>query len=775
MRLNKQILILFFGLYYGLLFGQECNINITGSVVDLGTGKGLGLVHVHVQELELEQISDSTGKFVFSGVCPGKYHFSFSHIGCESYDLFLVIDQDTMIEVQMDHSFHVSKGVAVKGKHTNHSIQRVELIGEKAIEENPNANLGSMIEGVTGVSTLKNGNAIAKPVVHGLYGNRITILNHGIAQAGQQWGNDHSPEIDPQSANRISVIKGVSALQYPGSNLGSVILIQSKKIVPEPHLHGKVGYFFESNGLSNGTHLQLQKGAPFLSWRLNISAKQSGDRKTPDYFLTNTGQKELNASLQLEKRWSQRSFGEFYISSYNTELGVLRGSHIGNLTDLNEAFDRTIPFFTQNEFSYTIASPKQVVHHHLLKVHQKFYITDSLSLDLTYAAQLNNRKEFDVRRGGRSDLPALSLRQLNQYAAAQIEKELKADWKLIGGIQFNYIDNTNNAETGIIPLIPDYISFKNSAYFLVKKKRKRSLLEMGARYDHVQQNVATISQTLPREILRYANQFHNWSSSLDWSLPLGAHKELVSNIGLAMRNPAINELYSGGLHQGVSGIELGNPDLKSERSVKGTVALNGDIREKWFFELLGYYQQIGNYVYLQPQNQFQLTIRGAFPVFKYEQTDAQLYGADASILRQISTSWSAKFKYSYLRGDDLSNKTPLIFMPSNNVGLDLVYELPKHIEIGKSELENTAISVTNRYVFKQSHLNIEQDFIAAPDAYFLLGLKASTNAQWSKSRLHFFVKVSNALNTNYRDYLNRLRYFADDMGINITLGGNLKF
>ncbi len=99
-------------------------------------------------------------------------------------------------------------------------------------------------------------------------------------------------------------------------------------------------------------------------------------------------------------------------------------------------------------------------------------------------------------------------------------------------------------------------------------------------------------------------------------------------------------------------------------------------------------------------------------------------------------------------------------MPSNNAGLDLVYELPKHIEIGKSELENTAISVTNRYVFKQSHLNIDQDFIAAPDAYFLLGLKASTNAQWSKSRLHFFVKVSNALNTNYRDYLNRFALFC---------------
>jgi len=757
------------------MWGQTCDYSVNGLVQDLGTGKGLAQVHIHLQEVEKEQITDSNGRFTFKSICAGKYHLSFNHIGCEAYDLYLVVNQDTTIVVQMDHSFHVSKGVAIKGKAKPNTIQRSEILGEREIEENPDENLGNMLEGITGVSTLKNGSSIAKPVVHGLYGNRITILNNGIAQAGQQWGNDHSPEIDPQSANRITVIKGVSALQYPGSNLGSVILIEPKKIGKEPHVHGKAGYFFESNGLGNGVHLQLQKGAKQLAWRLNVSAKKSGDKNTPDYFLTNTGNQELNASLQLEKQWSPKSFGALYVSTYNTELGVLRGSHIGNLTDLTQAFAQDVPFFTEDQFSYELASPKQKVQHHLVKMHQKFYLSDSLRLDFTYGGQLNSRKEFDVRRGGRSDKPALSLVQISHYGEAKLARVFQRHWRLTAGTQFNFVDNTNDSETGILPLIPDYITTKYSAFLLVKKKKQHNLFELGARYDQVSQRVASISLTLPREILRFNNQFSNWSSSLGWSHPVGEHMELVSNVGLAMRNPAVNELYSGGLHQGVSGIELGNINLESERSVKGTLAFNGDINEQWFFELLGYYQRIGNYIYLQPQNQFQLTIRGAFPVFQYEQTDAQLYGADVSLYRQINTAWSAKLKYSYLRGDDLSNQLPLIYMPANNAALDVTYELANHIELGKSELENTTLSLNNRYVFKQNHLNLAQDFVAVPEAYFLLGLKAATDVQWSKTRLHLFVKVSNVLNSSYRDYLNRLRYFADDLGINLTIGANLKF
>lgn len=771
----RVILVFFIVLLCKQGGAQECKLQVQGIVKDLHTGNGLADVHIYVRELESEQITDSTGRFNFDKLCSGEYHLSFSHIGCESHVLFLEIKNDTNIMVHMGHSFHVSKGVAVKGNQKEGLAQRVTVLSEREIEDQSNNNLGNLLEGVTGVSTLKNGNSISKPVVHGLYGNRVTILNHGVAQAGQQWGNDHSPEIDPQSANRIRVIKGVSALQYPGSNLGSVILIESKRIKKEPHLHGKMGYYYESNGRGNGLNLQLQKGAKPLSWRLNISAQKNGDRRAPEYFLKNTGTQALNGSLQLERAWSPNSFGDIYISTYNTQLGVLRGSHIGNITDLNEAFNRDVPFFTEDEFSYDLGSPQQQVHHHLLKMHQKFYMPDSLTLELTYASQLNQRKEFDVRRGGRSILPALSLTQLNHFAEIKIEKEFKANLELISGGQYNYTNNTNDPETGIIPLIPDFISSKGSLFFISRKIVAASEFELGGRYDYVQQNVAQISQTIPRQILRFNNEFHNWRTSAGWSHPIGEHMEIGSNLGLAMRNPEVNELYSGGLHQGVSGIELGNPNMESERSLKGTLVFNGDINEKWFFELLGYYQHIQNYIYLQPQQQVQLTIRGAFPVFKYEQTNAQIYGADVSLHRQISPSWAAKLKFSYLKGDDLTNTIPLIFMPANNGEFELKYELPNHLEIGKKELENMSISIGNRYVFKQTNLDLGQDFLPTPEAYNLLNFKAATDVQFSKTRLHLYVKGDNILNVSYRDYLNRLRYFANDLGIGITVGGILKF
>ncbi|MBL6875269.1 MAG: TonB-dependent receptor, partial [Chitinophagales bacterium] len=83
--------------------------------------------------------------------------------------------------------------------------------------------------------------------------------------------------------------------------------------------------------------------------------------------------------------------------------------------------------------------------------------------------------------------------------------------------------------------------------------------------------------------------------------------------------------------------------------------------------------------------------------------------------------------------------------------------------------------VSNRYVFRQNYLNADQDFVAPPPGYNLLGAKISANISSSKVGYRLFVQVENMLNASYRDYLNRQRYFADDLGISFTLGAQLKF
>ena len=131
---------------------------------------------------------------------------------------------------------------------------------EKIIAEG-NKNLADVLATVSGVSVLKNGSGISKPIIHGLYGNRVTILNNGLVQAGQQWGNDHAPEIDPFVADHISVVKGAGSLQYGSSALGGVVMVDPYKISQDPHLHGKSTYVFQTNGLGH-TLIGLPGGWP---------------------------------------------------------------------------------------------------------------------------------------------------------------------------------------------------------------------------------------------------------------------------------------------------------------------------------------------------------------------------------------------------------------------------------------------------------------------------------------------------------------------------------
>ena len=765
------ILIIFIIPVFG--FSQNCSLTISGNITDSETGLPLEFANIYINTSGIGTSTDSTGFFKLTNICKGAYHITLSYIGCESKQVFVKVTKDTILNLTIEQSINSLGAVVVTAKPT--STQNTKTITKQNITDNANENLSNMLQNIVGVSTLKTGSGISKPVVNGLYGDRVTILNNGISQSGQQWGNDHSPEIDPLIADKIKVIKGTSALEHMGSNLGSVIIVEPEKIEKEPHLHGSANYFLETNGLGNGLNIQLQQYSHNFGWKINGTLKKSGDKKTSTYYLTNTGNQEANFALQLEKSFSKKWGADFYFSTFNTELGILRGSHIGNVTDLDEALVREVPFFTKDKFSYHIESPKQRVHHHLLKIHSKYFMDDTQWFDFTFAAQLNNRKEYDVRRGGRSDIPALSLQQYSYFFEGKYQKMFKHDFDLKSGIQYNITDNTNNPETGILPLIPDYLSYELGIYLLASKKINKSFFELGVRYDKLLQNVVGITNTVPREIFRDSNLFNNFSTSGGWTYSVSNNFSFTSNIGYASRNPAVNELYSNGLHQGVSGIEEGSADLRPEKSLKTTLEFNASINNKISFESLMYYQNINDFIFLKPQNEIRLTIRGAFPLYKYEQTDAEIYGIDFSGKYQINRSLHAKLDYSFIKANDLTHHLPLINFPSNNIRGTVAYEFPKLISLGNTKLENLSIELNDLYVFKQKNILPEQDFVLPPDAYNLIGIKMATDVRLKKHRLRITTKVDNLLNVAYRDYLNRQRYFANDLGINITLGVSLRF
>mgnify|MGYP004001753803 FL=1 len=468
--------------------------------------------------------------------------------------------------------------------------------------------------------------------------------------------------------------------------------------------------------------------------------------------------------------WNKNWLSDLYFSSFNADYGILRGSHIGNLTDLEEAFERDVPFYTQDQFSYSISAPYQKVNHLLLKFHTKYSISEKQWFDFTYAGQYNLRKEFDVRRSGRSDIPALSLKQSSNYFEGKYRNYLTNNWELKAGVQLNMVNNTNLPETGILPLIPDYNAYEFGVFGIISKTLEKTTFEFGGRYDLENRKVATISSSIPREIIRFENDYHNFSGMVGISYQLGDGWEVAYNFGSISRNPEVNELYSSGLHQGVAGIEEGDPDLGKEISFKNTLSIKGAVKDRLFFEGLFYFQQINNFIFLNPQDEVRLTIRGAFPVFKYEQTDARLIGFDLTATCKLTEQFNITGKYSCLNGHDLSNDIPLVYMPPNNLYADFSYYIPK---FGK--FQNIEFQINSRLVFEQKNILPSQDFLAPPESYYLIGLKASAEKQLSKLRLNMYVRVENLLNETYRDYLNRQRYFADDLGFNLIVGINISF
>ena len=127
-------------------------------------------------------------------------------------------------------------------------------------------------------------------------------------------------------------------------------------------------------------------------------------------------------------------------------------------------------------------------------------------------------------------------------------------------------------------------------------------------------------------------------------------------------------------------------------------------------------------------------------------------------------------KYSFLQGDDVSNNQPLVYMPSNNLFGSFAYSFKDG-----DRIKNSSISVNGQYVFEQPHLNANQDIAPAPNGYFLLGASIGTTFKLKKTKLRCSISGDNLLNTVYRDYLNRQRYFADDLSWNVNVRLNLSF
>lgn len=668
------------------------------------------------------------------------------------------------------------------------TISRTE-INAKALERTTGESLGKSLSTLSGVNMLQSGPTIAKPVIHGLHSNRILILNNGIRQEGQQWGQEHAPEIDPFVANNLRLIKGAAAVKYGSDAIGGVILVNPAELPGATGVSGKVSTVGGSNNRLFAGSMLLEggfKGINGLGWRVQGTYKRAGDAKAPDYRLTNTGTFEKNYSIGLG--YHKDALGaELFFSSFDAEIAILRSAHIGNLTDLERAIGSDKPLFIQ-DFSYDINNPYQAVKHKLLKANGHLDVANLGTLSAQYGLQINQREEFDIRRAGRSTIPALSLDLFTHTVDFDLDMASMDNWKWDVGSSFMYQNNENNPETGIRPLIPDFENWTAGAHVISRYIQPSYELEAGARYDFRHYLIKRFDEN--NKLLKPEFSFNNLTGSIGALFFLSNDFQFRTNLGTAWRAPHVNELYSEGLHHGAAAVEEGNDQLKSEKSVKWISSLEKNT-EKLGLNISVYANLINDYIYLRPED-VTLTIRGAFPIFRYRQTDALLTGIDTDLSYQISERLKNKSKLSIIYAQDQKLKSPIINIPANSLSTSFEYNFkvrgwlnnyigleanytdrqrnsPRVVSI--AEIQNANNESADLFLIDASVF----DILDVPDAYALINIDAGFEKQIRSSVIKFNIAITNLFNTEYRDYLNRFRYYSAEMGRNISVRISYEF
>lgn len=755
----------------------QCTLTFSGHINDAETKEHLEEAAITIIELNQTQTAKADGSFQFKGLCPGLYTVRVSHASCVPVEFHFHLKNDLEKDFELNHTAAQLGEVVVTGV-TSKSSPASELKG-KALEASRGLSLAESIKRISGVSVLQTGTNIYKPVIHGLHSNRVLILNNGVRQEGQQWGSEHAPEIDPFIANRISVIKGASALRYGGDAIGGVVLVEPKFLRNDPGIGGEFNTsFFSNNRMGVASAMLEGKSEKWKSWswRLQGTYKRGGNARTPNYCLANSANEELNFSVTSALKTQTKGIELFY-SQFNTRLGIFSGSHIGNVTDLwNAIQSKEPPDYIKNVgFSYAIERPYQQVQHQLLKAKAWTNTGNIGRLNLTLSGQYNNRDEYDQKRfASSSNAPQLSLSIGTTIAELIWDHYNTGKFKGTVGGSFLFQQNSYTRRL----FIPNYQSINYGFFVIEKLVLNKTEWEAGIRFDRKSYfNISDNGNTQAYTDLL----FNNLSANSGFVYKAGKNIRLLANFSTAWRAPQPNELYANGLHHGAARIEKGNTALTPERSnnLSASLLLNTDRLD---IDAGIYLKHINGFIYLEPTFPPELTIRGAFPAFRYTQTDARLHGLDATVQYRIDAHWLAIGKASLLRAWNKKTKEWLIQMPADRYETELSYRFGN-----AKKINETYISFSSTYVLRQKRVpatgNIEvpgssvkqSDYLAPPPAYFLLSLEAGTQVKMKHDNWSVILSVTNLGNLAYRDYMNAFRYFSDEMGRNISLRIKIPF
>ncbi len=744
---------------------------LSGTVKD-GKGVALAGATVYVHDIKTGAIADSLGSYRIPSIPRGHYLIEVTYMGYSAVTEAVDITANTVHHFVLEESVVENQGVIVTGVATatrlRQATQPVTLIRRHDLLKTVSTNIIDAISREPGVSSLATGPAIAKPVIRGLGYNRMVVINDGMRQEGQQWGDEHGIEIDEYSVQRAEILKGPASLMYGSDAMAGVINLMTNTPIEQGTVKGNIMGSFSHNNEMLGVYANLgghlKDG---FNWNVYSSHKSAGDyrnRYDGRVFNSRFNEKNFGGYIGLNRQWG---YSHLVFSSYNQRTGLIEGERdaaTGRFLIFTESpLERAV---TEEELKRKkLYTPYQHIRHVKITADNNIRLPKG-RMNIMVGYQQNKRQEYGDATDPSTPGLFFDLGTVN-YNIQYHSPASKGSWATSMGLNGMYQQNRNLAAE---VLIPGYNQFDIGAFVYTKKTFTGYTISAGLRGDTRRLNSEEFSEGGVIKFEGFRKNFSNISGSAGLSYDASKSLTLKLNIARGFRAPNIAELSSNGAHEGTDRYEYGQQNLRSETSLQFDAGLELNT-DHFGLSVAAFYNNINDYIFYRKLinssgSDSIVVVDGEDHIaFRFDQSTASLYGFEVSFdLHPHPLDWlHLESNFSYVRGtfhSAVDGSTHLPFMPPAKWHSELRTDFKK---AGKT-FANLYLRAEMEHVFKQGRIFTAYRTETSTPGYTLFNFGFGTEVKnRSNTLLSLHFALNNFTDVAYQHHLSRLKYTAENM------------
>ena len=606
------------------------------------------------------------------------------------------------------------------------STAPISIISGKELRQTTSTNIIDAIAHQPGVAQITTGSGISKPIIRGLGYNRIIVMNEGVRQEGQQWGDEHGIEIDAQNVNSVEIQKGPASLMYGSDAMAGVLILHGSPIQPEGEMMANVSTEYQTNNGLFDYSLNFAGNQKGFVWDARFTDRYAHAYKNKyDGYVPGSQFSERAGRLMLgvNKHWGH---SHLTATIFHQTPSIVEGERDEVTGELECA--------TDNVKTYSKALPFQQIYHYKAVWDNSLNLKNGW-LKAIIGYQQNRRQEFEEDE----DEYELYFKLHTVTYDVRYLSQAFNGFKMAGGINGMWQQSLNLGEES---LIPEYRLFDIGAYATISKSLDQLTLNGGLRFDN-------------RHLDFHKRNFSGVTGSVGAVWNANEHMNLRLNLARGFRAPNMSELGSDGVHEGTIRYEIGNPDLKPEYSWQADLGL--DFTSQYVSAQVALFaNRIENYIFAQ---RIEEVMEEGFRTYEYTQGDARLLGFEAGVDFHPIHSLHFENTFSYVDAQQLHANEDAKYLPMTPAprwNSELKLELSHN---GRMMLNNAFVALELECNLAQNHYYKVDDTETRTPAYTLLSLSAGTDLNIHQKKVaELYISAENLLNTAYQNHLSRLKY-----------------